>query len=342
MSIRVTITIACILTSFGISNAFSPYPSKSTEKVHLDILNGKYGKVSGVVVYKSNRIVFENYYGFSQPNTLHQISSVTKSITSIAVGICLDKGYIQSIKTPIYKYFPDYNFIFSKDSTKKLITIEHLLNQTSGFKWDEWTIHYSYAGNPLIELSHNPNNWMDIILRLPLSNAPGEVFTYNSCNSEILKEIVCRCSGRDFAQLLVEDLFLPLDIHNYYWEHYASNREPAWGGLSLTTRDMAKIGLLALNNGTYRGKQVVSAEWMSKSTKSLVDAGKVNYGLHWWVTMQPDGNTMIYAAGYGDQYIYILPDKAMVIAINAQNFTDFKFDKSIDNLVQELINAIYT
>lgn len=339
MSLRVTIIAVYIFASVGLLHGSSSYPSKNTEKVHLEILNGKYGKISGVVVYKSNRIVFENYYGFSQPNTLHPISSVTKSITSIAVGICIDKGFIKSINTPIYKYFPDYKLIFEKDSAKKSITIEHLLNQTSGFKWDEWTIHYSYAGNPLIDLGHNPNNWLEFILSLPLTNKPGETFTYNSCNSEILKEIICRSSNLDFAQLLIDNLFTPLDIHNFYWEHYAGNREPAWGGLSLTTRDMAKIGLLALNNGTFRGKRVVSDEWMLKSTSPLVNAGKVYYGLHWWVTKHFDGNTQIYAAGYGDQYIYILPDKAMVISINAQNFTDFKFDKSIDNLVQEIINS---
>lgn len=339
MSIRITIIGVCIFACFGILHGSSSYPSKNTEKVHLSILNGKYGKISGVVVYKSDRIVFENYYGFSQPNTLHPISSVTKSITSIAVGICIDKGFIKSINTPIYKYFPDYKLIFEKDSTKKSITIEHLLNQTSGFKWDEWTIHYSYAGNPLIDLGHNPNNWMDFILSLPLTNKPGETFTYNSCNSEILKEIICRASNLDFAQLLIDNLFTPLDIHNFYWEHYAGNREPAWGGLSLTTRDMAKIGLLALNQGVYKGKRVISGEWMAKSISPQIKAGKVNYGLHWWVAQQYDGSNMVYAAGYGDQYIYILPDKAMVISINAQNFTDFKFEKSIDNLVQEIINS---
>jgi CubicO group peptidase (beta-lactamase class C family) len=315
------------------------FNATKVELVQRDILAGKYGKVTSIVIYKGNRIIFEKYYGFSQSSTLHPISSVTKSITSLAVGICIDKGYIKSIDTPICSFFPECNSLFKDDTLKNLITIRHLLNQTSGFKWDEWTTHYSYAGNQLIELSHNQKNWTETILNLPMQGNPGNEFTYNSMNSELLKEIVCRTSGADFNDFVNDNIFKPLSISTYYWDTYAGNREPAWGGVALTTRDMAKIGLLSLNGGVFSGKQVVSENWINSSFSPLIKAGKVFYGLHWWASNQPSGELFYYAAGYGDQFVYVIPRINLVVAINAQNFTDHKFEKSPTELIFTILNA---
>lgn len=324
---------------YSIAIGANNFNTSKVELVQRDILNGKYGKVSSIVIFKGNRIIFEKYYGFAQSSTLHPISSVTKSITSLAVGICVDKGLIKSIDTPIFTYFPECSAIFKTDSLKSLITVRHLLNQTSGFKWDEWTVHYSYAGNQLIELSHKQNNWIESILNLPMQGIPGKEFTYNSMNSELLKEIVCRTSGFEFNDFVSDNIFKPLSISTYYWDTYAGNREPAWGGVSLTTRDMAKIGLLSLNEGVFSGKQVVSKSWIENSFSSLVEAGKVFYGLHWWASSQPSGEPFFYAAGYGDQFVYIFPSKNLVVAINAQNFTDHKFEKSSLELIFAILNA---
>ncbi|MDY0200337.1 MAG: serine hydrolase [Bacteroidales bacterium] len=315
------------------------FNADSMEQLSNDIRNDKYGKLSSLLIYQNQRIVFESYYGFTQLNTLHPISSVTKSITSLAVGICIDKGFIPSLDVKIADFFPEYNDIFQSDSLKSLITLRHLLTQTSGFKWDEWSIHYSYAGNPLIELSHLPKYWIPIILKLPMESTPGKVFNYNSACSELIKEIVMRSSGIDFKAFVYQYLFEPLGITTFYWDSYFQNNEPAWGGLFLTTRDMAKIGILVNNQGFWGSKSVVSEEWINNSVSEVVKIDSIGYGKHWWIKKQPDGNPLIYAAGYGDQYVFIARDKGLVVAINAKNFTDYKWESDFNDLIERVLRA---
>lgn len=309
------------------------------EELNVDVRNDKYGKISSLIIYYNSRVVYEKYYGFSQSSTLHPISSVTKSITSLAVGVCIDKGIIPSLDVKIADYFTEYKDIFEKSSLKKDITLRNLLMQTSGFEWDEWTIHYSYAGNPLIEMSQLQQDWIPIILNLPMDSKPGEKFSYNSVCSDLIKIIIERSSGMEFKDFVDTYIFKKMNIAPFHWDTYPNNGVPAWGGLSLTTRDMAKIGILLLNHGVWAGKRIVSDEWIKQSISPMVNNDTIAYGYHWWVGSQPDGNPLIYAAGYGDQYVYIAPDKGLVVAFNGKNFTDHKWDKNHKDLIERILKA---
>jgi len=314
--------------------------SDSIRKISEDLKNDEYGKISSIVIISKSKIVYEQYFRFTDLSTLHPISSVTKSITSLITGICIDKGYLKSIDTPISTFFPEYKAIFDRDTLKRLITIRNLLNQTTGLEWDEWTTHYSYAGNALIELSQSDQSWVESTLNLKVECKPSIKFSYNSGNSQVIDEILCRTSSHDFEWLVNTYLFMPLGITTYHWDTYPNNGVPAWGGISLTTRDMARLGSLIINHGCWNDTQIVSNEWLEKSINIESKNGKADYGLHWWITKQPDGFPLIYAAGYGDQFIYIAPDKRIVIAINGKNFTDYKWPRNIDSLIKSIFSSI--
>ena len=313
--------------------------SDTLEDINVDVRNDMYGKISSLIIYYNSRIVYEKYYGFSQSSTLHPISSVTKSITSIAVGVCIDNGIIPTLDVKIEDYFPEYKQIFDKTPLKKEITLRHLLMQTGGFEWDEWTIHYSYAGNPLIEMSQMQQNWIPYILKLPMDSPPGEKFSYNSACSDLIKEIVERSSGMSFKDFVNTHIFKKMSIAPFHWDTYATNGEPAWGGLSLTTRDMAKFGILLLNQGVWAGNRIVSDDWIKQSISPMVTNDTIAYGYHWWIGRQPDSNTLVYAAGYGDQYVYVAPDKGLVVAFNGKNFTDHKWEKNHSDLIKRILMA---
>ena len=314
--------------------------SDTLKKINIELRNGVYGKISGIVIFSKSRIIYEQYFGFTNASTIHPISSVTKSVTSLVTGVCVDKGFIKSIDTPVWKYFPEYNSIFEQDTIKKRITIRNLLNQTTGLLWDEWTTHYSYADNALIELSQSNQNWVETILKLPINCSPNNKFCYNSGNSQVIAEILSKATGHDFEWLVNNYIFAPLGIVNYHWDKYPENDVPAWGGISLSTRDMARLGILIANNGRVNDVQIVSNDWIKKSTSIESKNGKADYGLHWWVTKQPDGKPLIYAAGYGDQFVYIAPDKRLVIALKGQNFTDYKWPKNIDQLIKNILSSL--
>jgi CubicO group peptidase (beta-lactamase class C family) len=345
---KLRIPFIYLLFFFNSLNLLYCQPSEKSFFINIDTLkaineelrNGDYGKISGILIISKSKVIFEQYYGFNTPYTLHPISSVTKSITSLITGICIDKGFLKSIDIPIWKFFPEYKDIFEKDTTKKRITIRNVLNQTTGLHWDEWTTHYSYAGNALIEMSQTNQNWVESTLRLDVECKPNYKFIYNSGNSQIVSEILCKVSNHDFEWLVSNYLFKPLGIVKYNWDTYPINGVPAWGGLSLTTRDMARFGSLLCNQGCLNDTQIVSNEWLEQSTRIESKNGKADYGLHWWISNQPDGKPLIYAAGYGDQFIYVAPDKKIVIAINGQNFTDYKWPKVIDGLIKRIFLSI--
>lgn len=329
----------------GYTNNYSTSYSLNMDflsRIESDIRNGEYGKISGIVVLdKSGKLIYEQYYGFSSKSTVNQISSVTKSITSILVGICLDQGYIKSIDIPVWNYFPEYSEIFQNDSLKKKITLRHLLNQTTGLTWEEWKYPYNYISNSLIALLETDKNWVESFFNLPIGAEPGTKFKYNSLASQVIAEVLSRASGITFEELTLKYLFQPMHINTYHWDKYPENSLPAWGGISLTTHDMAKIGLLVLNKGVYIDKQIVSGHWIEESIKKSANYSEgINYGLHWWIGKQPNCKPIIYAAGYGDQFVYIVPDKEVVIAVNSQNFSDYRWSKGINELVYSILSSI--
>lgn len=337
-----------VATAFLLFTSFSAFAQRdrrvyfqndSLQQIVKDIQNDRYGKLSGLLIYVDDRLVHETYFGFTQRITLNPITSVTKSITSIAVGICCDKGYIGSIDEPIYPFFPEFSHIFEADELKKKITLRDLLAQTSGFKWDEWEIPYSYAGNPLADLRDVPQNWIPIILGLPMDSAPRVKFNYNSLGSDLIKEIICRSANMEFSDFVDQFMFQPMGISHYRWDAYVENGHPAWGGLSLTTRDMAKVGLLMLNRGKWNDKTIVSKEWVNLSTSKIVSINGIGYGLHWWVSGEGSPYSMFYAAGYGDQYVYVIPELNMVVALNGKNFTSHRWDADSSTLIKKILNA---
>lgn len=335
ITIPIAGTFASTIYGYNINDSIA-------KRINEDIRNNEYGKISGIVILNKNgNSLYENHFRFNNKNTLNQISSVGKSITSILVGIGLEKGYIESLNTPVYTYFPEYDSIFRHDPMKKLITINDLLTQTSGLKWEEWKYPYNYASNRLIATLESGDNWIEHFFNLPVETTPGTKFSYNSLATQVLAEILERTSGISFEELTNRFLFEPLMINDYKWEVYPNNSHPAWGGISLTTSDMAKLGLLVANHGKIRSTTIIDSAWIAKSTQWYVPYNStIGYAMHWWVEKDKTPTPLIYAAGYGDQYVYIVEDKEIVIAINAQNFTDYQWPQTIDDLILRLAEAV--
>jgi CubicO group peptidase (beta-lactamase class C family) len=122
-----------------------------------------------------------------------------------------------------------------------------------------------------------------------------------------------------------EHLFKPLDIKKYFWLRNREGHSHAGGGLALTSRDMAKLGLLYLNKGRWEGEQIVPESWIRESFTMHVafenpNSDMIGYGYLWWI-LKPDpqgnGSQNIYAAmGFKAQYIFVIPEHNMVVVIN--------------------------
>jgi CubicO group peptidase (beta-lactamase class C family) len=222
---------------------------------------------------------------------LHNIFSATKSITSLLIGIAIDHGYINNVNQTFFDFFPELLDSINDDS-KSQITIEHLLTMTSGIPE---------------EVEENSDNVQDI-LNSRLLCEPGEEFYYSSSASHLLTAIIDRSTEMKVEDFAEEFLFKPIGISrdNWTWEDDRDKINIGGWGIFMTPRAMARIGLLCLNNGKWNETQVISADWIEKSTTSEIE--DAYYGYLWWI----EPNCYVAAGMYG-QCIFIYPVEKLVV-----------------------------
>ena len=278
-------------------------------------------KVDSVLVIRHGYIVAENYFSKGQGDP-HVLFSCTKSFVSALVGIAMAKGYIKGVDQPVGNFFPGRTFAQS-DPRKQAMTLENLLTMTSGLDWTE--------GDPVYIQMVRSADWVQFVLDKPVVEEPGRHFNYCSGCSHVLSAIVQGTTGTPTLDFARANLFGPLGITRVDWQS-GSNRVANGGwGLSLTSRDMAKLGYLYLNGGVWDGQQVVPAGWVKTSVeKHVATGGALDYGYQWWTYPALDAYT---ARGRGGQLIFVIPRLDMVVVFTA-NLND---DKALFDLIEKYI-----
>ena len=276
---------------------------------------------------------------------LHHVWSVTKSVVSLLTGIAIEMGYFE-LDTKFFDIFPDrwdpvkYGDLVFGDA-KKDITVENLLLQNAGIQWNEWN-ETNFFGWLINGLS------LDYYLTKPMIYEPGKVdplaWTYSSGNAEMLSVIIANRSGMTMVDFARKYLFKPLKIRDNEWDWMFGPSN--WGtrdfgikyhggfGLFMTHRAMARIGLMSLNGGKWRGRQIISEEWVETSTSALIDrllCGfiPIQYGYLWWVT--PD--KYYQAFGANTQRIIVIPEYDIVVVFTANDPDDMIWSGPIDSLL---------
>lgn len=299
-----------------------------------------YPHLTSLLIVRGGRLVFEYYQGQADSSTRHNLKSVTKSVLSLLVGIALKTGDLAGLDEPLGHLLP-HQFTSISASGKRAITVRDLLTMRAGLDWAEW-------GDNVVGMTAS-RHWLRYVLERPLVEAPGTVFTYSTGVTQLLSVVLQTVTGMtalDYADLL---LFGPLGIKHRDWP--ADPQGITIGGteLSLTARDMAKIGLLVLSGGQWQDRQIVPADWVRASLTPHVTVTRektssyppVSYGYLWW--LRPLGEYAgALAAGYGGQYIYLIPalDLGVVITASLRSipkiFTDHRMVRSF-NLVEKFI-----
>lgn len=321
--VKKQINIFPFLLLLALAGFFASCTENSTEPVSevdqskIDAAFAQASQISNLrclVVSHNGTILREAYYGTAGPEIAHDVLSVTKSVTALLVGIALEKGYIKSMDQPMGDFLrPVYPSI---PQEKANITTRHLLTMSGGFQWHELSAPSDY------------NNWVNsanqvqYMLDRPLVAQPGQVFAYDSGALHLLSVIVAQATGRQTKDFAREYLFDPLEIGERNWEvdHQGYNNGAA--GLQITPYDMVKIGDLVLNHGEYRGKRVVSSEWIDQMTRSQISTGNAlpygpEYGYCWWIG-QSGGTSYAFANGWGGQFIVVVPDENLVVVATNQ------------------------
>jgi CubicO group peptidase (beta-lactamase class C family) len=290
-------------------------------KMVEQIANETHKNVDSVLLIKKGKLVLEEYFYQFDRDKLHQLRSATKSVVSALVGIALDKKLIASKEEKVVSFFPEYA-IKNLSAEKRAITVEHLLACVSGLACED--------GNPKSpgeELKMNASpDWVQFILDLPMVERPGETGRYCTGGVILLGRIVEKASGKRLADFAAENLFRKLGITNFRWNFKpdSSSFDNACQ-LQMRPRDMAKLGLLYMNEGQWKGRQIISREWVKASLSKHSVVRGTDYGYLWWRQwLNVNGTRMegVTAKGNGGQRIYLWPSLDLLVVITGGNYNE--------------------
>ena len=262
-------------------------------------------KTVAFLIIQNDTIQYEKYWRGYDETSIVPSFSIAKSVLSILIGCAVDDGLINSVRDSVVSYIPEL-----RANGFEKVTIEHLLQMTSGLKFNEAYYH------PFGEAAtfYYGADLRRAITKLKLKQGPEERFEYLSGNSQILGLLLERALGdKSISEYLQERIWKPLGMeYDASWSLDQENGlEKTFCCLNARARDYAKIGRLYLNKGNWNGVQIVSKKWVERSLEKDVSKGSVPYyQYHWWFP-SPTGDFM--AKGYLGQYIYVHPDKNLII-----------------------------
>ncbi|MEO8448466.1 MAG: serine hydrolase [Gemmatimonadota bacterium] len=327
--------------------------AKVLSALDAEIASGKYGHVDAMLVIRHGKVAFDRSYKrdydringpdagkpgalnahdptgpynylnpwwhpFYQRGNLHSLQSVTKTVTSVVIGVAAGRREFPSLDTPILTFF-DTTKVANLDDRKRRLTIRHLLTMTAGFDWNEG-LPYNDPNNTASVMEASPD-WIQYTVDRPMAVEPGTVFNYNSGATELLSQIFRVATGKDIEEYAHQYLFTPLGIQHWFWKRTPTGAVDTEGGLYLEVHDLAKIGYLFLKDGVWDGKAIVQPEWVKASiAPSIAVSGGVKYGYKWWLYPYGDGSKLAFAgSGFGGQRPIVVPEYDMVIVFTGWN-----------------------
>lgn len=319
-----------------------------------DIGGGKYGYVDSMLVIRHGKIVFErsythdydkiyakeagepgplngsdptgpyNYFNpwwhpFYRRGDLHTMQSVTKTVTSVVIGVAAARNQFPRLDTPVLQFF-DAAKVAHVDDRKRRITIRHLLTMTAGFDWDE-DVPYADPRNDCTRMEAS-FDWVRYAIDRPMAQEPGSTFKYNSGATQLLSHIFRVATRQDIEEYAERHLFSPLGIDRSFWKRSPNGLVDTEGGLYLRPRDVAKILLLFARNGMWEGRRIVQPEWVKQSLAPAVAVGgAVQYGFKWWLYPYGTGDSRMAwgGSGFGGQSPLYFADYDLLVVFTGWN-----------------------
>jgi CubicO group peptidase (beta-lactamase class C family) len=336
-----------------------------------DIAAGKYQLIDSFQVFRCGKEVFERRYAhdyaaiygreahtrgplnarltgrynyfdpawhpYFKDTPLHSMQSVSKSVTSIIIGIAMTRGDFKAgVDTPVMRYFGAQQ-VKNLDERKRRMTLKDVLTMTTGLQWNE-DVPYDdpTSDSSLMEAT---DDWVRYVIDKPMAADPGTLFNYSSGATELLAYIFKQETGQDIDAYGERHLFAPLGIR-HHWKRTYLGVVDTEGGLYLDGADLAKLGLLYLNDGLWGGKRLVASAWIRRSLMPYTDArGPFKYGYQWWLyPRQEPGRFDWMALGFGGQKLMVFPQENMIVT-----FTGWEIihdDAHAGDLVNRLLPAV--
>lgn len=276
--------------------------------------------IHAVLVARHGRLVLEEYFHGFSADTLHDLRSASKSITSVLVGAAMQQGEPVGPDTPVYRTMN----ASATDATKEAMTLRHLLTMSSGLDCDDGD-DKSPGNEDTMQSQRADRDWYHYTLSLKSVRPPGAQSVYCSGGANLAAGVLAKASGKPMARLFADLVAAPLGISQYAINTMPSGEAYGGGGMHLYPRDFLKIGQMMLNGGTWRGRRILAADFVRDATAAHFASHGIHYGYLWWVADYPykDGTVRAYfAGGNGGQVVMVVPKLDLVIEFLGGNYGD--------------------
>ena len=304
-----------------------------TEKIR-EVIEKEYSNTLGVVVYKSGEVILEEYFSGADRNESVHTFSMVKSIVALLVGVAIDKGFIKGVDQKVLEFFPEYKLKRNQEQFKD-VTIENFLTMT---------VPYKFKSEPWTKVCTSQDWGSKVMEMIGGKEQIGERFHYSTLGIQVLSNVLSIASGMSLKDFATKYLFEPLGINdvpnanvvdrvtqeafnkernNRGWVKDPSGFYTTGWGLSLTTDEFAKIGVMVLNKGMYNGQRILSEKFIEQ----MLMEREEGYGYLWWIypknktiiIMRKEYNTGKYdsfcANGVGGSLMAVVPELDAVICM---------------------------
>lgn len=261
-------------------------------------------RLHSLLISRHGELILERYFRGVRTGQLANVKSVSKSVISALVGIAIERGLIESVDTPIARFFPD-QLHGDADPAKRAITIEDLLTMRSGLESTSGRGYGAWVQSA---------NWVRYVLSRPTVSPPGTRMDYSTGNSHLLSAILTRVSGKSTWEFARDVLAGPLGIRLQRWQRDPQGIYFGGNNMEMTPRQMVSFGELYLNGGQANGRRIVSEGWVKASfiPRARSHWSDELYGYGWWICDMA-GYRAYFAWGYGGQLIFVIPDLRLVV-----------------------------
>jgi CubicO group peptidase (beta-lactamase class C family) len=304
---------------------------------------GEYGNVHAVLIERDGKLVYEQYFDGEDRSwgaqlgrvrfgraSLHDLRSITKSVTSTLIGIAIDRGEIPSVDVPLYELLPRYAHLLTGE--KRTIRLRHVLSMSAGLEWNEWSVPYDDPQNDEARLYGSSDPIAFALSRMLIAD-PGRSHNYSGGLTQVLAAVLEQATGRDIVDYAREVLFRPLFVYDMVWRTEDGSTPVAAYGLRMRARDLAKLGSVFLNRGIWAGRRIVSETWVKEALRSHLSVDQlayrpsitthVGYGYQWWHLryLVPGGIVEAPSAvGLGNQRIILIPELQLSVTMFAGEY----------------------
>lgn len=264
-----------------------------------------------LMIVRHGHIVAEGWWAPYSAQHPHLLYSLTKSFTSIAVGLAISDRLL-SLDDRVVDVLPEHVPVGVSEQGR-LINVHHLLSMTAGYPEDTLSAAWRIE----------PSDLVKGFLRLPFSSVPGTQHIYDNASAFILARMLERVSGTSLPEFLDERIFRPMGIDHAEWDRVGSGAAFGFHGLHLRTEAVAAFGELLLRGGVWGDKQLVPREWVELATRKHIDSRHYaegadgadflgGYGYQFWISRHG-----FHGNGAFGQHCVVAPEHDLVVVVTS-------------------------